>query len=720
MDRRTQNSQPEAETPPHSPIGNRPADDFLGGPVYFQPQGLKAGELTRDKMQLMESCLQQFIASLAAVEKQIPGGGDLDFHPWYGVRKAEEDPINIGYLPAALELWQKSLVELGRCLFGFANSNKTPAITLLEMNQLNELARELAQLPALDGKEIWEYLGGLKGERLGQAQTWLDKFEELLALEKQLEGHVLPWELMDLDAAHRHVKAGLLLSQHLKPELRIIDVIDTLRPCKDLLTQLKAAEPVFTCLREAFGSTGEAFFSLSAGGLAEIVKLQELIALLPSKYWRLRDPCVDSEAFEDALKQLRDAVESLEPARSALEPVFLLDHVPPLDAVRELQATLLRTANLGMVSREWRNARNALAELAATPNVSLNTLTEKLPDLIRYLSARQALLDNQELREALGPIFQGADTDLHAAASIRAWYIAIRREYGAGFGPRVALGDCITSMSRELADSIRQMTRHHAVPLTRTWEQVRAIQAIAAEDHPLAGPDGPLLDAQTGLAGFAAAIEKALAMLPSLTEDQRVQVSQLHQRIDAHRSLNRGYAKWQRFRSENELFTALALDIDSVSGASELSKARSTLNLAETLAKLSAPEIARAILQNRSPAHYKGVQDFGRRLLQLLETERRHRDAFVDLGDLEVDAWFPRNRSIKALHTRNKLALLQEELLADWVSFRHAWQEMHALGLDALTEALARKELPADQAPAALKQGIQDLLASEVLFEGKA
>ncbi len=692
-------------------------DRFQGNAERFRPDGQPAEQLDAVRIVDMSAALQRFRTRMDRVRKRYGNERPLNEHPWHGIRNIDLEAVDVSYLPAALEVWQKSLVDLGRPLFGFAKNNNAPAIARASMAELWALSKELASLPQLTGDEIWDFIPELCGEKLQQARSCLDKYKELLALEQRLAATVLPWELLDLDAAHRHVKAGMLLSQNLAPGAQLSEVHKVLNSLPGLEARLRELPELLESLKQAMGANAARFFELNPAGIRELTSLLELVNALPQKYWRLRHKAFDDDAYDEAYAQLKSGIEELARMRQTLDAHLLVDELPTAAELRRLHGVLSRGGKLKWADREWRAARDGVLAFAADREADIEALLKHLPTAANYREQRDQLNQRKDLATALAPVFQGADTDLHAASSLRAWYQAVRKEYGAGFGPRVALGDALISMDADLASALRQMMRHQSIPLNQTQAELDALQAIVAKSHPLKAERCDLLDFENGIMAFGGAVKQGLDLLTSLINGEDIPVSELHARIDAHRSLNRDHVKWQRFRADNGLFRALCLDLEANGGSSELGKAEATLNLAEALEQLAASEITGSLMRRRDTTRYRELVAFSKTLPKLLAEERRQRETFAELARLDVKAWLPPHQSVKAIHDRNKLALSHEELLPDWLELVRAGQQLRGMGLASMEAALLSGELSPEQAQDALQAGVYEVLAGDFVSQ---
>ncbi len=690
---------------------------FQGDAESFRPDGQPPEQLDAIRIVDMSAALQRFCNRMDRVRAVFGRDSSLQDHPWHGIRNTELEEVDISYLPAALEVWQKSLVDLGRPLFAFAKHNNAPAIARATMAQLWALSKELSALPQLTGDEVWDFIPELRGEKLQQARSSLDRYKELLSLEQSLINVLLPWELLDLDAAHRHVKAGMLLSQNLAPTARLAEVKKVLNSLPDLEARLRELPELLEPLKQGMGANAARFFELNPAGIRELNSLLQLAHALPQKYWRLRHPAFDDDAFDEAFEQLKGGIEDLARMRQALDAFLLVDELPPAAELRRLHGVLSRGGKLKWADREWRAARDETLAFATDHEADIESLLRHLPAAASFRERLDALNQDKDLATALAPVFQGIDTDLHAASALRSWYQAVRKEYGAGFGPRVALGNALLEMDADLANSLRQMMRHRSVPLNQAQAEIDALQAIVAKSHPLKQERCDLLDFENGIMAFGGAVKQGLELLTSLSGDEDIPVSELHARIDAHRSLNRDHVKWQRFRSENDLFRALCLDLEANGGSSELGKAEATLKLAEALDQLAASEITGNLMRRRDTTQYRELVAFSKILPKLLAEERRQRETFAELARLDVKAWLPTHQSVKAIHDRNKQALSQEELLPDWLALVRAGQQLRSMGLRSMEDALLSGELSPDQAQTALQAGVYEVLAGDFVSQ---
>ncbi|MGJ8668373.1 MAG: hypothetical protein ACSHXK_02695 [Oceanococcus sp.] len=688
---------------------------FSGEPQRFKPNGLVANQISRTVIDDMTSTVAEFTQCVQAIRASMEGLDTLAEHPWAGVGNACLSELEVGYLAGTLEVWQKSVVDLGKVVFGFAKSNRTHAIAAMDIPALEQLAGLIADIPKLTGQEIWEELKSLQGERVPKARMFLDALQNLLQIEVVLGRVLKPWDMLDQELVHRHVKAGLTLSQTLDSHSPLRAVADLIDAVEGISLHIQSLAPAIARLREEFAALGETTFTRSFSGMRELSIALEHIAGLPQQYWPRLHVAFDGDDFDGALEELASLIEPLRRQQSELQSVFVLDGLPSADSVEKLIAVASAGHKLNVFDAEKRAARQALQGITVSSDIALDTIRAHIPKLRQFQLASAALEQRDDLVQALGPAYQGLETDLRTAQSIRLWVTRLRQEYGSGTNPRAGIATGIISLSVEAVTELRKVYLVHAGQLHENLSNLGVLRSVLNKQHSLLSDQADLQDPETGLAQLVKDLQQVLSQLKSIVGDDALTVGQVHERINLHRRLNRDHAKWQSFRSENDIFTRLLLDISCAGEHTELPQAEATLAVAEAFERMASSRYRNVLLPTRDEETYRRLLSFIEKLPELLTAERQQRQAFAQLAAWDAKKWLVKGETIKAIHDRNKLALSEEDSLTHWVEYLSAQRKMQEFGLSVLADALANNELSANDAELALHAGIYDFLAAEAL-----
>ena len=173
-----------------------------------------------------------------------------------------------------------------------------------------------------------------------------------------------------------------------------------------------------------------------------------------------------------------------------------MSRLPAIEALREINDQLLDDSFFRWLKADWRRAKKELKSIRATKSARFADLSDKLNELVTYCEFLEGFESNVEYRNKLGTLFRGSKTEADKLIGLRAWYKAIRKKYGIGFGPNVAVGDSIIGMPLQLARALRSLSDRG---LRRQIEQVESnVAALAAmfpnerglhdEYHTLVGP----------------------------------------------------------------------------------------------------------------------------------------------------------------------------------------------------------------------------------------
>lgn len=679
----------------------------------YCPHGHNGDSLTPAMRDRLSQLLQRFLDARKNVLSQATLAGQISSHPWAGVTNATLDPAQFSAVGERLTQWQACLVSVSGLLGDLGRFLPAGTDASVPMTELGSLIEALEQLPEPDDDVIWEYLPSLTGERLRQSRNGLDMFLSLGALSIRLAGRLSPWDMFDRSCLNRHQRAVTSLSKHLAAEASLGQVREVLMRTDSFVSDLNRLAPELEALNALIRLPGEAVFTTSCNGLGELEKLLGIISAVPHSFLQWRDPALLQPQFDTALAHLRRDLDALNQRAETLGGLFDLNALPSINQLERIRSALDGGKSSLWLNTRGRAVRQELTKFCHDEDLALAPIVAALPALIEYAISHKALNDHPIYAKHLGRLYQGPDTDVRMAETLRAWYRAVQRSYS---GERARLGQCIVTLPDRATLSIRKLRQQHQATIEQALDTYHKLHAVLAEQAPLRDNHSNLLDPAHGIASVARELRQALDALNALATDDQHSIGQLIEDVKAQSRLIDGQTQWEEFRQQHALFQGMEMEIHgSVTSEAMLRKAIATLALADCIQSVPLATLRRVLEQQSRPRLYEQLRKFAATLKKAQRDEETAREAFAELVELDLNAWMQgRPASPGALRTRNQLALQRARHLNDWLNYIATQQQLHSLGLGRLADAIIEGRVSVDQADLVLQAAVMRTLALEL------
>ncbi|MEJ2610421.1 MAG: DUF4011 domain-containing protein [Candidatus Thiodiazotropha sp.] len=658
-----------------------------------------------------------------AVVSQLEGEAKLHSHPWFGVRNGNLQMFDLERVKESLNAWQTSLMRLSSQRDEIAHTLGCDTSAVAETLTKAELfLDELNSIPQLVGDEILDRLPILRGDVLEQAQHHLKLFEDIQVRYRSLANRAGPEIVQDLSIVEPMLSGSEQLKTLVESQVVLGDLagaIKRLTSIEERLTQL--SEPLQGLLSE-LGEPAARYLTLSESGLTEFKRVIELIAMLNPSYWKHRDERYDSEELDELLPRLRADQEALQQQHDSIKGLFALHNLPDEHEIRQLTSRLASGGLFCWFNSDWRAARKQLLSYAATPQVSYSSLAERLDDLATFLDKRNEFESNTRYKEAVGDHLQGLATDLTMLESLRAWYKEVRKQYGVGFGQKVALGDALLALSPNMGKAIRSLAEQ-AVPtqLNGLFNDLGSLKQLFAPAAKLHDTKSILIGEEGVIPRILSELNQAIHACGTLIRDSSLSLAELLDRIEQLERLKQSVDHWQESDFDKKLFQGRlgikpGMDEDNDAGLSML---RHTLALAASLAsQLNNQALIDALYEHPAESVFSLLHSYSQQLQAIMASIEASHDAFATLVQLDQEGWTIHcGERIDALIQRNKLALDNGAFLQNWLDYVRVRDQIEAIGLGRLADGVECRELQIEQLEEAYLSGIFDLLAREILRE---
>ncbi|WP_371879983.1 DUF4011 domain-containing protein [Caballeronia sp. S22] len=169
-------------------------------------------------------------------------------------------------------------------------------------------------------------------------------------------------------------------------------------------------------------------FHWTEESLSEADTLLRVASSAPANLLDSRAASLGQSKTEDFLVKMKSAISTESTERLALEGLFYIDSVPPIDDVRAAVSVLRQKDGLGgLLDGKWRKARKLHSVLSREKRkLSARQRADELAKLLAWHDAKETFEEDSELKDWFGPLFRGLDTDVSKIDNLAAWYSASR------------------------------------------------------------------------------------------------------------------------------------------------------------------------------------------------------------------------------------------------------------------------------------------------------
>lgn len=692
-------------------------------PEGLHPEGYDGGNYDVTAQRRNEDQVQVYARVYQAVAQQLCGDAALQEHPWYGVCDGDLQIFDLERVKESLDAWQISLNGLQgqRQTIAQALGCEEPGVAL-GVSEIQAFLADMEDIPSLKGDEILDRLPVLQGDVLEKTQRYLNLFEDTQALYATLAKMTGPEVLQDLSVVDQFLSANKQLHRLVGRDVDLGDLAEALNRLTAIQDKLGQLEEPLRAISSALGEPAPKHLTISESGLAEFKAVVGLIASLNPSHWRHRDELFDNEELDELLPRLRVGVQELRELQGNIQGIFSLGRIPNEGELRQLGATLAAGGAFRWFKGDWREARKHLLGYAATPQVTYPAMLAVLDKAAAFAEKRTKLKQNMAYKEALGKHFRGLDTDLATLEAVRSWYKRVRQQYGVGFGQRVPIGDAILELAPSVAKAVRSLAeRGIQKRLNDLLDDLGSLKNVFSPVSELQAEDVLLVGENGIIPRLLREVDEAIQVCRPLINDDALSVAGLAERIEQIALLKKKVEKWRNADFDKKLFQGKlglkpGVNTDNSTGLSVL---RNTLEIATCVdGQLHNQALIDHIYKNPTKETFTSLSAHAKDLRIAVEAEKASYDNYADLVCLDHRAWlFTASDLIDKLVTRNQRALDNGDALQNWLDYVRARNQLEALGMARLVDAVEKLEIQIDQVEDAYQAGIFDLLAREILHQ---
>jgi very-short-patch-repair endonuclease/DNA polymerase III delta prime subunit len=692
-------------------------------PELLHPEGYDGSNYNTAVQRRNEDRVQAYRKVYQAVAQQLGADTALQDHPWYGIGNGNLQLFDVNRINELLGAWQSSLRELQeqRRVIAETINCKESGIGVGLAN-IKDFLAELETLNTLKGNEVLELLPVLRAEMLKEVQLYLKLFEDIQALYSSLAKTVGPNVLRDFAPVDELLSANKQFKQLVGNDVKLRDLAELINQLTVIQEQLDQLDVPLSSILSALGEPAAKYLTISESGLNEFKIIINLISILKPLHWKHRDELFDNEELDEILPRLRIELLELRKLQDEVQKFFVLDRIPEENEIRRLSAILAEGGIFRWFNGEWRKARKELLSHAANPQVKFPDMLGALNELAE-LSGKLARLEQNALyKEALGDYMRGVDTDLSLLESLRYWFKQVRQQYGIGFGQKVSLGDAILELDPNIAKAVRSLNeRGLQTQLDNILNYLGRIKEVFLPVAELRVDDILLFGEQGIIPRLISEVNEAVMVCNPLINEDRLSIADLAYRIEQIEMLKHKVEKWQAADFDTKLFRGQlglkpGVDADNVAGLSIL---RNTLELASCVDyRLSNEALIEHIYQKPTKENFATLSQHFRVLQAAIEVENSAHEAYSSLVQLDNEAWMNQiGDCLDDLVTRNQQAMENGNTLESWLDYVRLRDQIKALGMSRLTDAVEKSEIAISKIEDAYQAGVFDILAREIIQE---
>jgi very-short-patch-repair endonuclease len=692
-------------------------------PEALHPEGYDGGNYDAAAQRRNEDQVQAYRKVYQAVAQQLGSDAILQEHPWHGVRNGDLQIFDLDRVKGSLSAWQASLQALLIQRQAIAQTLGCDESEVAEgLGEIQALLADLETIPALKGDEVLERLPVLRGDVLEKTQRYLKLFEDIQALYAALAKTTGPGVLQDLSVVDQLMSGSEQLKQLVGRDVELGTLAKAILRLAAIQDQLSELDEPLRGVLSALGEPASKYLMVSESGLTEFKTVIDLIANLNPSYWKCRDELFDNEELDDLLPRLRGGLEELQALHDSVQSVFSLDAIPDESELRQLGAILAAGGAFRWFKGNWRKARKQLLSYAANTQVKYPAMLALLDEVVTFAGQRTKLEQNTAYKEALGEHLRGLDTDLAALQALRTWYKRVRQQYGVGFGQKVPIGDAILEMTPGVAKAVRSLAeRGVQAQLDDLLKDLSSLKEVFAPVAELRAADTLLIGKEGIIPRLLSEVDKAIRACGPLTNDNALSMADLVERIEQIALLKQKVEKWQKADFDTKLFQGRlgltpGVDVDNLAGLSML---RNTLAVAACVdGQVRNQALTDHVYRNPVKDTFTSLSAHAEILRATLEAEKSSEDEYAVMVLLDRAAWMLHSSDrLDELIDRNQSALDSGEMLQNWLDYVRLRDQLEALGMARLVDAVESSEIEITRVDDAYHAGIFDLLAREILRE---
>ncbi|MFC0819618.1 DUF4011 domain-containing anti-phage protein Hhe [Moraxella marmotae] len=644
--------------------------------------------------------------------QQSPNGY-ISGHYWHGVGKSSFLDYEEKQLVSLLENWNQQLEVLNQRCQSWQETFGIPLDFTFTETNLKTFQTHLYSLPELQGNEILN-ANLVNPDNLQALSSFIRAYTDA---HTKLDSIQTVFKIETLDKPEQHTEISQLIEKISKicgnSQISIEELATAFQTAQKLQQTISLLENELVTIRKGTPTNLHHLFDNNLESFRELSVFVGLIDQLPSNLWQHRDEIFDNPDLDSVLAQLVGVLKTLTPLHQKLSPIFHLGSLPDAADLQDHLSVLENGGFFKIFSSTWRTAKKALVSLACQTKPNIKNLQAALPDLINYKQQLDEADRINQLTPVLEQRYQGAETPIEQIQALRAWYQAVRREYGSGFGDRVRTGTTLLALDRNLAYTIRDT--YHQI-LHRLNENILNNLKYASEIFDkipqLINPKINLADTDAPLQKLISNLENVLKILGQHVANGKntvVDITKanqiLNEVVEIHQSLHQCNLEFVP-ESWSLPLTFSQFDADTVQS---VQNTLSVLNVANQYTAIFS-----ALRVSPSRETYTKLLSFGKDFNMAVQQAETAEDQFMSVGEVDKAVWIG-EKSLVGLLEKNLTAIMNPLWLSTWASYVKTRQQLSSTGLEKIIGCLESQQIQPEQLGQAIGLAIYHQLSEDIL-----
>ena len=655
------------------------------------------------------------------ISLQSPSGHMTD-HYWYGVQRsfflgAEEkifyEQLNVW--TQALENLQKTWEKLSQTCRFHVRENPT-------LETIQALAKKLCNLPPLHGDEIFVLLPDLCQD-VNPLEEWLHIYREIHQ-KLQKCPPIFTKETCDNPELYPSILTLLTQLKTLGASDHFsLQLLSDLYQESDTITHIiQEINQIFSQIIPNIPAPLHSLFSPTLSNFEELEKFVSLIERLPAKLWSSRHEIFDSREIDHHLSHLIQLFERLMPLHQELTPFFDLERAPQQTELKYYFEHLKNAGWFKFFSSSWRQAKKAVLLFSVEANPQLNRLISLLPKLIQYQSLIEEINQIAQSIAVLQKNERGLYTPIQQWQTLRAWYQAVRKEYGTIFGDRTLIGETLLTLDTELAFAIVDIYKKNVrEKIQKVVQVLQTLKTTFPAFIPLSNADENLLHSHTSIFQLMQILQPTLTQLKQHIVGNTHTLQIIQETTQLLKSVHDHITHMSELKAKFP-FLAQNLNFSTQVGESHpalIASGQHTLTLAKALH--SQDFLIESIQAHPTKEHYLILQEAGEIFVTALKHAETAQTAFGQLGQVDLSLWTGNKHNVLFnLIQRNQAALSHPiSWLTTWTDYLRIREKLMQGGLTSLILALEENKLTPDCLHSAIQLSIYYPLAQEIFEQNQ-
>lgn len=658
--------------------------------------------------------LRRYAEAYGEVRGQLGQNAQLSEHPWFGVYNKSIQVFDSDEVTRLLDNFNttiKRTIETIQSLSQYAENDFSTTIEVVE-----SLESDSQYIPTLTGHEDFRALSSLDESLVGKLEQYIEQYCAAKSLLEDI-ADTFEQEVINSESSFKELEHTVSdVSERLtSDELTPTDIYQQLEIAKQYRDSCLAVVEDINTVKQQDSKLSE-LLPYTHEGFQELEKYLSLLDALEPSLVNRRDSIFDNDALDEILPNLSSLLAQLKPLHDELKPKFKLESLPSLTELKEVEQLLQDRSVFRWLKSGWRQAKQRLMESSTSLKPKLAELIPFTSKLVTYRELERELHEEERYQSLLKHEYKGIATPVDEVMLLRQWYVDVRKEYGLGFGKRVAFATSLFSLPDDIYKGIKHLANSKTNNSLSQALQLRE-QLSQVFKSPLFSKSGTDLVHDD-------AISKFTSELKSITQQIQTSIRRevtLREVKSECKKLNRIFML-ERDLAENpvarELFGTSATLSPRVDGAMQVETIRETISLFKHINSLKTTALKKFLLENMRADVLEPISSFLSKVSSCKHDLLKAYDAFRVRVELDADAWFQGAAGdLQLWEKKNKLALNNPRWLITWVDFVRLRESLSKSGLEALLRSTERGEIELDAIENIYLYSVVDTLAREIITE---